>query len=251
MRSRRPSLRSTSATCDFTVSAEMVRESAISAFDRPLASSSRTSRSRGLRAAAYAGSAGGGPCPAGEVRHEAAADRRPEQHRPVGDEPDAVDQPGGGDVLEQEAAGAGPDGVVHVGVEVEGGQHEHLGEVGVAADQPGGLDAVQVGHAHVHEGDVRCLCRHQVHQLAPVVRRPDHRHVGLRVDQRREPGADHRLVVGDHDADHGRPRGSVASTTNSSPDCSCGQPAAQCLDPLPHAGQAVPRSGGDTRLREA
>ena len=60
-----------------------------------------------------------------------------------------------GDVLEQESAGSGPQRVVDVLVQVEGGQDEDPRAARAGAGElPGGLDAVHAGHAHVHQDDV-------------------------------------------------------------------------------------------------
>ena len=60
------------------------------------------------------------------------------------------------DVLQQEAAGAGPQRVEHVLVEVERREDDHLHRVVHvgSGDAPGRLDAVAAGHADVHEHDV-------------------------------------------------------------------------------------------------
>ena len=60
----------------------------------------------------------------------------------------------GGAVLDQVAAGAGPDGVgEHLLVGVHG-EHHDLDVGQLAADLAGGLDAVELGHRDVHEDDV-------------------------------------------------------------------------------------------------
>ena len=60
-----------------------------------------------------------------------------------------------GGVLEQEAAGSGLHGVVDVLVEVEGGQHEDFCPAAALGELGGGLDAVESGHADVHQDNVR------------------------------------------------------------------------------------------------
>jgi hypothetical protein len=58
-------------------------------------------------------------------------------------------------VLEEETARAGLEGVVDVLVQIEGGQHQDP-RAGATLDEPGGcFDAVHLGHADVHQDDVR------------------------------------------------------------------------------------------------
>ena len=71
----------------------------------------------------------------------------------------------------------------------------------VARIAPGGLDAVDVRHAHVHQHHVGPRPGDQVDGVAPVGRLADHVDVGLALEDHPEPGAHHRLVVDQHDAD--------------------------------------------------
>ncbi|OLT26004.1 hypothetical protein BJF83_21730 [Nocardiopsis sp. CNR-923] len=70
------------------------------------------------------------------------------------------DADGGEDVFgrgafEEEAGGAGAQGVPDVVVVVEGGDDDDAGWVLEGLGEGvGGLDAVEAGHAHVHEDDV-------------------------------------------------------------------------------------------------
>ena len=127
------------------------------------------------------------------------------------------------DVLEQEAAGAGVQRVVHVLVEVEGGQHQdpRAGRVG-RDDPPGRLDPVHDRHAHVHQHDVGALLAAQPHGLRAVGRGADDGEVRLGVEQRRRsrrarPPGRRRLRCGS--AAHGVALGigRTASTTNPPP----------------------------------
>jgi hypothetical protein len=101
-------------------------------------------------------------------------------------------------VLQQEAAGAGAQRWEHVLVEVERGQDDHPRRRGaVAVDQhTSRLDAVEPGHADVHQHDVGGGDREPLERLAAVLRFADHGHVGLGVDHHPQTGADERLVVG-------------------------------------------------------
>ena len=71
------------------------------------------------------------------------------------------------------------------------------------ADLPGGLDPVHHRHAHVHQHHVGPVLAAQPDGLGAVGGARDDGDVGLRVEQRGEPGAHDLLVVGDERADHG------------------------------------------------
>ncbi len=149
---------------------------------------------------------------AGELGDQAAGDGGGDQRVARGDDPDGVEQPLGGDVLEQEPAGPGVQCVVHVLVEVERRQHQDAGPaVGRRRhDAPRGLDAVEVGHAHVHDHDVGVVLGAQPHRRQTVGREADDPEVGLRPEDRAERRAHDVLVVGDHDADQGVAHGAGA-----------------------------------------
>ena len=103
--------------------------------------------------------------------------------------------------LEQEAAGAGPDRVVDVVVEVEGCEHEDL-RAGIAAEQVArGLEPVELGHPDVHQHEVRRELARALQRLAPVGGLADHLEVGLRVEDHPQAAAHERLIVGDQDPD--------------------------------------------------
>ena len=68
-------------------------------------------------------------------------------------------------------------------------------------DAPGGLQAVELGHADVHQDDVRMEARGLADGFDAVVGLGDHLDVVLVCEQQPEAGAHHRLVVGDEDAD--------------------------------------------------
>ena len=63
------------------------------------------------------------------------------------------------------------------------------------------LDAVELGHADVHQHDGRVEARGLLDRLDAVARLGDDVDVGLAREQQAEAGADHRLVVGDEHAD--------------------------------------------------
>jgi hypothetical protein len=98
-------------------------------------------------------SGGGGH--ARELLDEAAGDRRLQQRVAGRRDADRVEQPRGGRVLEQEAARPEAQGVVDVLAGVERRQHEHRGlQARVAEDRLRRAQAVEIGHADVHEHDV-------------------------------------------------------------------------------------------------
>ena len=92
----------------------------------------------------------------------------------------------------------------------------------VAADLGGGGDAVQAGHAHIHQHHVRAVGPHEVDRLPPGSCLGDDLEVGLGAEHRGEPDADQLLVVGDQDPHgHGElvaePTGMRARTRNPDP----------------------------------
>ena len=139
----------------------------------------------------------------GELLDQAARDRGRQQRLAARHDADALGELLGRDVLEQEAAGARAQRLVDVLVEVEGGQHDHPHRRVVVArgdDAAGRLDAVELGHADVHQHDVGLQPARHVDRLHAVDGLADHLDVVLGVEDHLEAGADERLVVGDHDA---------------------------------------------------
>jgi hypothetical protein len=118
---------------------------------------------------------GGGDVGAGwrstdELLDEPAGDVGGEQGVAGGDVAHGGGQLAGPDRLEQEAAGARAHRLVDVLVEVEGGQDQHAGGAAGDLDHPaGGLDAVQAGHAYVHEHHVGAQPAGQLDRLDAVV----------------------------------------------------------------------------------
>ena len=119
-------------------------------------------------------------------------------------------------VLEQEPAGAGPQRLVHVLVEVERRQdHDPRRRQRLVAGDPAGrLEAVHHRHPDVHQHHVGVLAGGEGDGLGAVARLADDLDVGLTGEQHREPAAHERLVVGDHDPDRhsASPYGSSALT---------------------------------------
>ena len=124
-----------------------------------------------------------------------------EQGVAAGDGADACDQLLRRDVLEQEAARAGPQRLVDVLVHVEGRQHHDLGgRVRCGQQLPRRLDPVDLGHAHVHQDDIRRDAARLLDRLSPVRRLADDLEVGLGLEDHPEAGAHERLVVDDQHA---------------------------------------------------
>ena len=166
--------------------------------------------------------------PAGEVGDQPPGHRGGEQGVAGGHHADRVYQFGGGGVLEQEAAGAGPQRLIHVVVEVEGGEHQHPrpGRAGcVAEDLAGRLQAVHDRHSHVHQNDVGPQVPRQADRVRAVGGLAHHQQAGLGGEHRGEALPHHRLVVDDQapgdpaaalraGRGHGvSPTGSTAETT--------------------------------------
>ena len=139
-----------------TVASLRNSRSAISAFDRPAASSASTSRSRSVSSA----SAGAAPlrCAgqrAGEAVEQPPRDGRREQRLAARDDPDRVDELRRLDVLEQEAARARAQRLEDVLVEVERGEdQDRAPRIAGRHEPPGRLDAVHARHPDVHQDHV-------------------------------------------------------------------------------------------------
>jgi hypothetical protein len=115
---------------------------------------------------------------------------------------DGGDQLGRRSRLEQEARGAGPEGVHHVVVEVKGRQHQHAGGAELRNQPPRRLDPVEHRHPDVHQDQVGPGLQRTRHGLVPVRRLGDDFDVGLGVEDEPEAAAHQRLVVSEQDADH-------------------------------------------------
>ena len=83
---------------------------------------------------------------------------------------------------------------------------------GVSREPPRGRDAVDPGHADVHQHDIRPQRRRLGHRLVAVRRLAHHVDVRLDLEDHPEPGPHQRLVVDDQHADRGRRRVAVAFT---------------------------------------
>ncbi len=110
---------------------------------------------------------------------------------------------GGCGVFEEESARSRFEGAEHVVVGFEHRRHTDacLHQFRGGADVSGGSQAVESGHANVHEDDIRAQSGGEVDGFATVGRLADDGDVVLRVQQHGEALPDQCLVVGDHDAD--------------------------------------------------
>jgi hypothetical protein len=99
-------------------------------------------------------------------------------------------------VLEQEPARACPQGQVDVLIQVEGREDDDPGgrEAGIGEDKAGRLDAVQIGHADVHEDDIRDepLCERD--GLGSAAGLADDLDAGLTLKDEPESSPDHEIV---------------------------------------------------------
>jgi len=165
---------------------------------------------------------------AGEVRDQPPGDRGGQQRLPVRDDPDRVDEFGGGGVLEQETTRAGPQRVIDILVKVEGREHQHPQAgfaVGAGQQLTGGGQPVQHRHPHVHQHHVGVEPPGLADRLGAIGYLAYHGHAGLSGEHSREALPDHRLVIRDQALDHltigghaaahnpGPPAGSTARTS--------------------------------------
>ena len=125
----------------------------------------------------------------------------------------------------------------------------------VGQDAPRRLEAVELGHADVHQDDVGPQRAHLVDRLAAVRGLADDLDVGLGVEDHAEAGAHERLVVDEQDADHVRDlqRQHGAQDEPAAFARARVERAAVDGDPLAHADEPVPapacRSGCRRRRR--
>jgi len=90
---------------------------------------------------------------------------------------------------------------------------------------PRGLEPVELGHADVHEHDLRLEPGGLVDRLEPVGRLGDDLDALLAPEEHPEARADHRLVVGDEDADRHDPLRSIGRRVESTKPPSAAVPA--------------------------
>ena len=136
---------------------------------------------------------------------------------------------------------------------------------GSAAMSRVAVEAVDARHPDVHEHDVGVQVARQLDRLAaPSAASPTHLDVGLGVEQRAQPGPQQRLVVGEHDPDHGRPavgklahdpepaRAATASSRTSPPSAAARSrmPADAVALAAPRPASPTPRPSSSTRHDE-
>ena len=153
-----------------------------------------------------------------ELVDQPAGDVGGEQGVAGGHDADGIEQRFCRHILQEEAAGAGGQGVVDVLVEVERGEHDHAWRwVQLGRDRPRRIDAVEHRHANVHQDHVGPVGGGHGHRVRPVAGGADNRDVVAGVEKRCEAGAHDLLIVGDHHPDrcrHGAPTGRSATISN-------------------------------------
>ena len=118
-------------------------------------------------------------------------------------------------VLEQKAAGAGPKRLVDVIAKTEGREDEDAGRSLAVADPSRCFEAVDAGHADVHQHHIRLQLHRGLDRFEPVSGFRNDLDLWVDLEQLAKSGADERLVVGDDDANAQlatAPRGSRAFT---------------------------------------
>ena len=184
----------------FAVRGLMASVSAISAFSIPRAISRSTSSSRADSCSSAPTSkrrlAGALPDP---PQNQLGGSRRKPGHslgrRPHG-HGDAADR----GVLRDEAARAGLERGLHVAVVRGHGQDEHA-HVGISLeDRPGRGGSLDIGHAEIHDHDVRPQLVRQPDPHAATGGLRHHLDVGLHGEQRRESRPEEIVIVNDEDA---------------------------------------------------
>ena len=167
-------------------------------FERPRAIRIRTSRSRGVRSSTSAGA----PPPWAISSTIAGGDRGRERRVAVVGGADRAHELGRLDVLEQVAGGARAQRREQLVVVAEAREHDHAGARAGLAQALERADAVQARHHEVEQDHVGVGARGGVHGDLAVARLGHDLDVVLEVEERAQPLADHRVVVGEQDADH-------------------------------------------------
>ena len=106
---------------------------------------------------------------ANELVDHALGDRRRQQRVAAGDDTDRVEELLGRIVLQDEAAGAGAERLVHVFVEIERGQDEDTCRVIGGKNAPRRFEPIQLGHTNVHEHDRRPKPYRLLDRFEPVI----------------------------------------------------------------------------------
>jgi hypothetical protein len=100
------------------------------------------------------------------------------------------------DILEQEAAGTRAQRVVHVLVEVIGGEDQHANVGDGLDDRVSGLDPIEARHADVHQHNVGAQPSCLLDGSRTVGCLSDNLQVGHRVEQHSKACTDQLLVIG-------------------------------------------------------
>ena len=105
------------------------------------------------------------------------------------------------DVLEQVAAGPGPDGLEQVLFLVADRQHHDLGARGHVLQRPAGLDPAAARHPDVHQDDVRQRLPGLADGFLAVTGLADQLDVGLGLQHHLQAAPEQRMVIDDQRAD--------------------------------------------------
>src|SRR5205823_3171466 len=134
-------------------------------------------------------SAGAGRRAAHELLDQPPRDGRSEQRLAGGDYAHGLRELLWADVLEQKTARAGLHRLVDVLVEIESGEDEDSYAVAGSHQPARRLEAVELGHADVHQHDVRPEVRGLRDRLASISRLSNHGHVLLHVEDQAKAAA--------------------------------------------------------------
>ena len=237
-----------------TVLSVMYMSSAISRLVRPAATASRICSSRSVSRRDRLSGLGRGSG-VGERGQQPRGHVRRDERVAGGGRTDRLSEQVGAGVLEQEAAGAGAQRAVDVLVEVERRDDDDRERVrGRPARRATGWPRCRPGRGmRMSNRQTSGRSRRASSTAArPSAASPDDLDPGLGVEDHREPGPHHLLVVGDEDPDAHRAaprRGRTAATVH--PRSGFG-PASQVppssARPLRHADQSEPGGAGRTRV---
>ena len=208
-----------------------------------------TSRSRSVRSASPGGAVASTRRSPGDLLDQPAGDRRGQQGVAGGDHPHRVDQLLRRRVLEQEPAGAGAQRGVHVVVEVERRQHRAraAGRPARSIRRVASMPSTCGMRTSISTTSGRARATSST-ASRPSAASPTTAMSGLALQDHAEPGAHHRLVVDQDDADRhgggvhreGRPR-TRQPPPGRGPAVSC---PGEHADTLAHPDQAEP-AGAD------
>ncbi len=80
-------------------------------------------------------------------------------------------------------------------------QDEHVRVETQCGDPTRRFEPVRFGHGQIHDDDVRLQLAHTIDALVPRRRLSDYRESVVRLDERLDPGAEHRVIVDQENLD--------------------------------------------------